>query len=307
MFHVQLTSSDRRITRRTLLASAAQAAVASVVIAGCKSATAQEQSPIATSPVALDDYVIWDAHGHLGPPGSTPEQQLAHVLRIADRMHIERVVVFMGYPWAEDPEPDEVRRQNDQVIAAVEAAQGRALGFVYLNPRHTQASLDELDRCVRDGPLVGVKLWVAVRCHDKCLDLIVERAVELKVPILQHTWFKITGNLPGESTADDLAALAARHPQASFIAAHAGGDWETGLRAIRATTNVTAEICGGDPTAGVVEMAVRELGPERVIYGSDYSGRSFASQLAKVLGADITQQAKRQILAGNLQRLLAMG
>jgi predicted TIM-barrel fold metal-dependent hydrolase len=29
-------------------------------------------------------------------------------------------------------------------------------------------------------------------------------------------------------------------------------------------------------------MAVRELGPERVIYGSDAGGRSFASQLAEV-------------------------
>ena len=68
---------------------------------------------------------------------------------------------------------------------------------------------------------------------------------------------------------------------------------------------MVAEICGGDPTAGVVEMAVRELGADRVIYGSDYPGRSFASQLAKVLGADISQDAKQAILAGNLRRLLA--
>src|SRR3712207_6583780 len=33
-------------------------------------------------------------------------------------------------------------------------------------------------------------------------------------------------------------------------------------------------------------MAVRELGAERILYGSDAGGRSFASQLAKVTGAD---------------------
>jgi len=220
-------------------------------------------------------------------------------------MGIERVIVFMGYPWAHDPSPREFRRQNDQVFEAIEHARGRALGFVYLNPKHTPECLAELDRCVRDGPMVGVKLWVALRCHDRRLDPIIERAAELNAPVLQHTWYKITGNLPNESTATDLAVLAARHPAARFIAAHVGGDWERGIRAIRSTTNVAAEICGGDPTAGVVEMAVRELGAERVVYGSDFAGRSFASQLAKVYGADIPEASKRMILSGNIKKMLA--
>jgi hypothetical protein len=54
----------------------------------------------------------------------------------------------------------------------------------------------------------------------------------------------------------------------------------------------------------MVEMAVRELGPERVIYGSDFPGRSFASQLAKVYAADLPDAARRLILAGNLRGLL---
>jgi predicted TIM-barrel fold metal-dependent hydrolase len=54
----------------------------------------------------------------------------------------------------------------------------------------------------------------------------------------------------------------------------------------------------------MVEMAVRELGAARVIYGSDAGGRSFASQLAKVRGADIPDGAKTLILRENLRRLL---
>jgi predicted TIM-barrel fold metal-dependent hydrolase len=49
---------------------------------------------------------------------------------------------------------------------------------------------------------------------------------------------------------------------------------------------------------------VRELGAARVLYGSDAGGRSFASQLGKVLGADIPESAKRLILGENLKRLL---
>ena len=159
-----------------------------------------------------------------------------------------------------------------------------------------------------DGDGLAAKLRPGnVHSADGVLDLldpIVERAIELKAPVLQHTFVKVTGNLPAESTPDHLAQLAARHPRASFIAAHVGGQWEWGIRAIRATANVTAEICGSDPTAGMVEMAVRELGAGRVMYGSDFGGRSFASQLAKVHGADIPDEAKRLILGGNIRRML---
>ena len=52
-------------------------------------------------------------------------------------------------------------------------------------------------------------------------------------------------------------------------------------------------------------MAVRELGAERVLYGSDSPGRSFSSQLAKVLSADLPEPAPRLALGGNLRRLVA--
>lgn len=248
---------------------------------------------------------IWDGHCHLaGLPGNTPEARLGALLEYADRLGIARLCVFMGMDWSYDPLPEKMRQENDEVLRALHHFPGRALGFVYLNPKHTQASLAELDRCVRDGPMVGVKLWVAQHCSAPELDPIIERATELKAVVFQHTWLKITGNLPGESTPMELADLAGRHPRATIVCGHSGGDWERGLRAIRPHPNVSADLGGGDPTAGFTEMAVRELGAERVIYGSDAAGRSFASQLAKVFGADIPESAKRLILGGNLRRLL---
>jgi predicted TIM-barrel fold metal-dependent hydrolase len=248
---------------------------------------------------------IWDLHCHLsGVPGATPEARLGKLLEYADRMGIARLCVYMGMEWSYDPSPEKMRQENDEVLRAIRRFPDRAFGFFYLNPKHTQASLDELNRCVHDGPMVGVKLWVAHRCNAPELDPIIARAAELKAVVFQHTWLKITGNLPGESTPMDLAELAARHPRATIVCGHSGGDWERGLRVIRPRKNVSADLAGGDPTAGVTEMAVRELGAERVIYGSDVAGRSFASQLAKVFGADIPESAKRLILGGNLKRLL---
>lgn len=250
---------------------------------------------------------IWDAHSHLHRvPGETPEERITNLIRFADRMGVERLVLSQGYSAQLHPTPAQLREENDRVMRAVRRFPDRVFGSVYLSPSFVDISLQEFDRCVRDGPMVGVgELEADKRCNAPEMDPIVERAVAMKAPIHQHTWLKVNGNDPGESTPADLVELARRHPQASFICAHTGGDWERGIRMIRETKNISAEIAGFDPTSGVVEMAVRELGAERVIYGSDVGGRSFASQLAKVVGADIPDAAKKLILGGNLRRLLA--
>lgn len=248
---------------------------------------------------------IWDLHCHLtGVTGATPEERMTQLIAIADRMGIERLCVYMGIPWSLDPSPETFRKENDQVLRAIGKFPLRTFGFVYLNPKHVEASLAELERCVANGPMVGVKLWVAEHANAPGLDPIILRAAELKAVIFQHTWFNLTGGKPGESTPNEFAELAARHPAVPLICGHTGGDWEPGIRAIRHLKNVYADLAGSDPVAGYTEMAVRELGAERVLYGSDAGGRSFASQLAKVYGADISEDARRLIFSENLKRLM---
>jgi uncharacterized protein len=295
-------------TRRTMLVRTIQAAGAMAALRLADAgAEAAELKPAADGlpirPTAEEG--IWDVHVHLSGVSGTIEERTDRLLEFADRLGIERLVVHLGTALSpNDPSPDQVRKANDEVLRAMDHAPARVLGFVYLNPKHTQESLREIDRCVRDGPMVGVKLWVAIECRRPELDPIVRRAVELKVPLLQHAYNRTGPNLPGESSPADVAILAARHPDANFICAHTGNDWERGIRAIRATKNVWSDVSGSDPTAGFVEMAVRELGPERIVFASDAGGRSFASQLAKVTSAHLPDDQRRLILGGNLRRLL---
>ncbi|MBL9114837.1 MAG: amidohydrolase family protein [Verrucomicrobiaceae bacterium] len=248
---------------------------------------------------------IWDLHCHLsGVAGLTPEARLGELLKYADRLGIERLCIYMGMKWSQNPTPDDLVRQNDEVLRALNKYPDRAFGFVYLSAEHTEQSMLELERCVANGPMVGVKLWVAARCANERIDPIIQRAADLQAVIFQHTWFKTNGNYAGESTPDDLVALAKRFPQVPMICGHTGGNWELGIRAIRAQTNLYADLAGSNPTAGVTEMAVRELGTKRVIYGSDGGGRSFATQLGKVLGAQIAEEDKKLILCENLRALM---
>ncbi|MCW0221418.1 MAG: amidohydrolase [Prosthecobacter sp.] len=248
---------------------------------------------------------IWDLHCHLsGVAGLTPEERLGNLLRYADRVGIERLCIYLGLKFVQDPSPDDLMRQNDEVLRALAKYPDRALGFVYLSAKHVQSSLAELERCVANGPMVGIKLWIAERCTSPDLDPLISRAAELKAVIFQHTWFKTMENQPGESTPADMATLAQRFPHVPMICGHTGGTWELGVRAIRAHKNLYADLAGSDPTAGMTEMAVRELGANRVIYGSDAGGRSFASQLAKVHGAQISEADKQRIFCDNLRQLM---
>lgn len=284
----------RPSSRREFLKGGA-AALAGAGVAGC--VAAGKPRP------AAESVRIWDLHCHLrNDPPVSPAEAVSELLKYADRMGIERLILLAYGPSFATP--DEVRQTNDRYMAALEKAKSRALGFAFLNPNHVEASLREMDRCIRDGPMVGVKLHVARRCSAPELDPIVRRAVEMRAPIYQHTWIKTGGNPEGESTPADVAELAERHPRASLICGHSGGNWELGVRAVRARPSVSFAVEGYDPTAGAVEMAVRELGAERVVYGSDVTGRGYASQLAKVVGAAVPESAKPLILGANLRRLL---
>ena len=59
-----------------------------------------------------------------------------------------------------------------------------------------------------------------------------------------------------------------------------------------------------DPESGMVEAAASALGWERIVYGSDVTGRHFAVQMGKTLGTDLPDAVKKDILWNNAARLM---
>jgi predicted TIM-barrel fold metal-dependent hydrolase len=129
-------------------------------------------------------------------------------------------------------------------------------------------------------------------------------AAERGVPVLQHAWLKTTGNQPDESAPQDVAELARRHPQVTIIMAHLNGHTPRGIEAVVNISNVVVDTSGGDPESGMLELAVLRLGAKRVLFGSDAPVRHFGVSLAKVLGAELPERAKCDILWNNAARLL---
>ena len=167
--------SNSRMTRRGMLRGTAGLAAAAMTSRWTAAAPAAAPSP---------REMIWDCHGHINGPAGSVEERVDWLLRYADRMGVERMVVCLGTRTTLDPSPEQMRQQNDDVLRAVAHAPDRLFGFVYLSAKHPEVSLRELDRCVRDGPMVGVKFLLAAVCTEPRLEPVVQRIAELKVPVL---------------------------------------------------------------------------------------------------------------------------
>lgn len=199
------------------------------------------------------------------------------------------------------PSAVEVAESNRSTLGYMAEFPDRVQGWCYVNPRW-ESAVDELRRGL-DAGLLGLKLWVATRCSDPVTFPVVEAAVAAGVPMLVHTWRKSSGNLAEESLPTDMAALARRYPEGRFLMAHLGGEWEFGVRAIRDCPNVWVDFCGTVNEYGAYELAVEELGEDRVVFGSD-APADFHSNLGRVLQGGGSEATRAKILAANFETLL---
>lgn len=266
----------------------------------------------------LMGYCIWDSyftpsHSHPGPDGfSRLEADIERSLPAVRAGEFQKLCYFphVGTGTTSDAEFEKLARTRpDLTLKPLKRWPELLLGMIQLNAKNLRGSLDALDRWLRDGPMLGVYFpgggAGATACTHPNFVPLVEKIAELNGVIMQHTWFKTGGKTgPGASTPSELAQLAAKFPEQKFLCAHAGGEWEKGIRAVRDAPNILVETSGFDATAGFIEMAVRELGAERVVFGSHLPSRSLGTELGKVIGAEISERDKRLILGENFRRLL---
>lgn len=262
-------------------------------------------SPEATA--AIPPAII-DMHTHIWGDASTPgsssndEQTL---LRMADRYALEALVVMPLFGGV-CPTSDDVEAANRAVAdLARRDPRVRPMAYVY-PPLGTRHALEQIDRWIADGGFVGLKIWVSI-ADDPLVFPLIERMIELDKPTLIHAMHKSVGQLPLESDPKHIAALATRYPQAKLIMPHMGGNFLYSCAVIAPHANVWTDPSGTYCESGMLEHALRVLGEDRILFGSDAPGADFVNNLAKVLAADLPATALRKILAGNAKRLWGWG
>jgi uncharacterized protein len=246
--------------------------------------------------------MIIDAHVHIQNADSA---HLDRVLAAADRAGIDKLCVSsLSRTWSEFPTAAQIEEAAQDVLDACSAHPGRFVGGVYVSADHVGVSLDMIERCIANGTCRFVKLWISQYADDPRLDPVYERAISLDAPVLAHSWIKATGNMTCESTCHNVVNAARRHPALKIWLAHFSGRWEETARVVRDTPNVCIDLSGGEPEDGILECLLQHVETERVFFGSDAPGRSFAVQMTKVTSAEIGDAERETILGGNIRRWL---
>jgi predicted TIM-barrel fold metal-dependent hydrolase len=179
----------------------------------------------------------------------------------------------------------------------------RIIGYASLHStRFGQEALEELDRCANDYGMRGLKIYSTPQMSiaEPATIPIFEKTVELGFPILAH------------ATPHECEYLMAAVPEAKLMMAHAAaqpfsqGDWNRAIMAAKRFPNLYLETASSTIDTGFLETCVHELGPERIIFGTDIPLLDPYFQLSKIRDASIETAQLNKILGENILRLTGL-
>jgi predicted TIM-barrel fold metal-dependent hydrolase len=240
-----------------------------------------------------------DAHVHIGKSARLQIEADGEMLvRIADELGIARIfctdLTALFYDMWEGNRLlyQEMRRFPDRII-----------GYASLHStRFGKAALDELERCRNEYGMRGLKIYSMPEASiaEPAMIPILEKCVDLGFVVLAHT------------TPQECEYLMAAVPECRFMMAHAGaqpfakGDWNRAIMAAKRFPNLYLETASSTIDTNFLETAVAELGPERIIFGTDTPLLDPWVQLEKIRRSNIGAAACDLILGGNIARLIGM-
>ncbi|MDQ7905669.1 amidohydrolase family protein [Phytohabitans sp. ZYX-F-186] len=243
---------------------------------------------------------MFDFHARLGPG---PEAAGA-LLAAMDRTGIERAAVSAGGLLDLDRLSAQVARggrsevaaDNERVRAICGGTAGRLLPFFLADPWRDVAAY----RAAAPGHR-GLEISPAVhgfRLDDPAVDELVEIAAAARHPV-----YVVCLAHPG-TRAGDLAALARRFPQVSFVYGHCGhtGLDASGLAEIAPCPNIVAETSGC--YTAVAGLALRRLGAERVVFGTEYPLQHPRVEVVKLAAVEMSRADRHLVMSANARRLL---
>ena len=192
---------------------------------------------------------------------------------------------------------------NREVARFVEKHKGRFVGSCVVNPMFIDEALKEIEYCRKELGFV----WVGELCNYMAsypytiqeFELLVKQVVQLGMILHVHT------------ENEEIDYIARKFPEATLVFAHFGDEKEYDhifkrLDLVAKHPNCYIDTSGyGHDRMGMLEYAVKTIGPDRVLFGSDFSINDPSTVLARIHNSFLTDEQKAKVLAGNLEALLA--
>ena len=251
--------------------------------------------------------MIFDCHVHLPSPGLervwewqpfTPD--LAAAARYLRRCGVDRAIVnSMRGELAKTPE--EMVAGNDESAQAAEQYADTFVPACLINADLGEEALAEIRRCRNELGMV----WVGELCgyasgytyDTDAFARAVTLAGELNMIVHIHSegW-------------EEMDRICSQFPAVTFVLPHPGdspAEVQARCELAAKHSNLYLDLCGhGVQRMGVLDLAVRCAGPDRVLFGSDYTINDPAAIIATIRASYLHDATKDLILGGNTLRLL---
>jgi uncharacterized protein len=236
---------------------------------------------------------VIDCHAHAGhaPELTDPWTAIAspeEILKRNAEAGIDQSVIF---PISQET----FARANQEIADICRRYAGKFIGYAKHDPDNERGKIRQmlLHEC-HDLGLRGLKL------HKRPGPEILDVVAELGIPIIYH---------PGSVSL--FYDIARNYPTVDFILAHLGSDlsndWREHIAAIelaRAYPNVYLDT-GAVMLTRYIEQAVEQLGPAKIIFGSDEPEVDCRLEIYKIRMLKLGKEDEQMILGGNIARLLS--
>lgn len=241
--------------------------------------------------------MVIDCEMHIGDFKGDPYTWLKEpiaipqLLAVMDAHGIDKTIVMAA---------TEQSPKNIGVAEAIRVSD-RLLSFAVINPYEEQGGVPLLRQAVLEYGMKGLKLQPARHAYEidgSSAVALMREARELEIPVMIHSGTNYC--LPWQ-----IAMLARQFPEIPVIMDHMGWRYyvDGAIDVAKDHANIYLETALV-AMPGYIRMAADKIGPERVIYGSDYPTGHPASMIANIDAADLTLADRALVMGGNLARLL---
>ncbi len=251
-----------------------------------------------------------DVHGHYGDYHSGRDDLINDLMTgsgaiVAERARLANIRLTIVSPLkALLP-----RGKGDAVAGNIEAAQVVAetpglLQYVVIDPRVPE-TYRQAEEMLQTPKCVGIKIHPEEHIYhiNEFGEPLFEFAAKHRTVVLSHSSEK-------NSQASDLVDWANRFPEMKLILAHIGCGWDGDLtHQVRGVLksqhgNVVADTSSARSiTPKLIEWAVKQIGVDKVLFGTDTPLYQTSMQRNRIDCADLTDAEKAAILHQNAERL----
>jgi len=251
----------------------------------------------------LSDYVwegkplplkgITDMHAHMGPLNMfyIPANDIHSMVKQMDSIGVERIVCSHHAVLSA-----EAVFGNNEVLKAMKEFPGRILGYVYPYPVNDKLGIDEVKRCIEAG-MVGIKMhyYNRIPYTSEKYEKILRYADDNKLPVLLHTFGDI----------DKMESIFKDYKNIKFILGHSGAENpEMYVKYALKYKNLYLDPTNSTSKFGIIEYFVKNVGADRIVFGSDIPFLSQTHQIGRIIFADISEEDKKKILCDNPKKIL---